>query len=270
MRRSLIGAALGILVGLLLCPQGAFAFPKDGCGVGECRDCHSLTREEAGKILGGMVDNVLNVEQSPVRGLWVVDIAKGGRKLPVYVDYSKNFVLGGQLIRIGTKEDLTGARMAKLNEVKVDVSGIPLEDALVVGNPAAKKRVVVFSDPDCGYCAKLHGELKTVIEKNPEVAFYVKLYSRNGNPASTEKARSVICAKSLALLDEAYARKPLPPASCKTDAPEETLRLAGRMNIRGTPAMILPDGRLVPGYRDANALLQLLSEGSAGGGEPKK
>lgn len=259
MKRSLIGVALGILAGLLLRPQGAFAFPKDG-GRGECRDCHSLTREEAGTLLGGMVDNVLNVEQSPVPGLWMADIAKGGRKAPVYIDFSKKFVFGGPLIRIGTKEDLAGARMAKLNEVKVDVSGIPLSDALVVGNPAAKQRVVVFSDPDCGYCAKLHGELRTVVEKKPEVAFYVKLYSRSGNPASAEKARSVICAKSMALLEEAYARKPLPPASCKTDAPEETLKLAGKINIRGTPAMILPDGRLVPGYRDANALLQLLAE----------
>jgi thiol:disulfide interchange protein DsbC len=277
MRRSLIGAALGILAGLLLCPQGAFAFPKDGCGVGECRDCHSLSREEAGKILGGMVDNVLNVEAGPVRGLWVVDIVKGGRKLPVYIDYSKNYLLSAQIIRLGTKEDITGARMAKLNETTVDVSLIPLEDALVVGNPAAKRRVVVFSDPDCHFCAKLHGELLTVAGKVPEVAFYIKLYSRNNSPASVEKAKSVLCAKSLALLEDAYAGKPLPPASCKTGAPGETLKLAERLNIRGTPTMVLPDGRVVTGYRDANGLLQLLAEGtpaatggSKGGAREKK
>lgn len=260
MRGLPIVVALGILAGLLPRPEGAFAFPKDGCGVGECRDCHRLTREEAANLLGGMVDNVLNVEQSPVRGLWVVDVAKGGRKIAAYIDYSKNFLFGGQLIRIATKEDLTGARMAKLNEVKVDVSGIPLADALLLGSPAAKRKVVVFSDPDCGYCRKLHEELKTVVEKAPEVAFYVKLYSRNGNPASTEKARSVICAKSLALLDEAYAGKPLPPAACKSAAPEETLKLAGALNIHGTPTLVLPDGRVLTGYRDANALMQLLKE----------
>ena len=258
MRTLHLAVALGILAALPFHPQGAFTFP--GGEGGGCGDGQSLTREEAASLLAGMVDNVLNVEQSPVRGLWVVDIVKAGRKLPVYVDCSKNFLIGGQMIRIATKEDLTGERMAKLNEVKVDVSGIPLEDALVIGNPAAKRKVVVFSDPDCGYCAKLHGEFKTVIEKDPQVAFYVKLYSRNGNPASTEKAKSVICAKSLALLDDAYARKPLPAAACKTDAPEETLKLAGRIGVRGTPAMVLPDGRLVPGYRDANALIKLLEE----------
>lgn len=262
MRGTRIGAALGILAGLLLCPQGAFAFPKDGCGVGECGDCHRLTREEAGKLLEGMVDNVLNVEASPVRGLWVVDIAKGGRKLPVYIDYSKNYLLGAQIIRLSTKEDLTGARREKLNETTVEVSRIPLEDALVLGNPAAKRRVVVFSDPDCHYCAKLHGELRTVAGKDPEVAFHIKLYSRNNSPATVEKAKSVLCAKSLALLEDAYAGKPLPPASCRTGAPEETRKIADRLDIRGTPTMVLPDGRIVTGYRDANALLRMLAEGT--------
>jgi thiol:disulfide interchange protein DsbC len=69
----------------------------------------------------------------------------------------------------------------------------------------------------------------------------------------------------LALLEDAYAGKSLPPATCKTSAPEETLKLAGRLNIRGTPTLVLPDGRVLAGYRDANALMQLLAEpGSSG------
>jgi len=263
-----------LLVALLLAAgeTGALAFMKEGCGSGECRDCHSLTREEAGKLLSGMVDNVLNVEISPVQGLWVVDIVKAGRKIPVYIDFSKNYLLGAQIIRISTKEDITGARMMKLNEVKVDISRIPLEDALVMGNPSAKRRVIVFSDPDCHFCGKLHGELRTVTEKEPDVAFYIKLYSRNNNPATAEKAKSVLCAKSLALLEDAYAGKPLPPAICTTSSPEETLKLADRLDIRGTPTLVLPDGRVLPGYRDAKALIQLLAEAKppAGSGGKRK
>jgi len=260
MRRSSFSLALGILAVFFLGPPEASAFQKEGCESGECRDCHSLTREEAGKLLTGMVDNVLNVEMSPVQGLWVVDIVKAGKKIPVYIDFSKKYLLGAQIIRLSTKEDLTGARMNKLNEVKVDLSRIPLEDALVMGKPSAKRRVIVFSDPDCHFCGKLHGELRTVTEKEPDVAFYIKLYSRNNNPATAEKAKSILCAKSLALLEDAYAGKPLPPAICTTSATEETRNLADQLNIRGTPTLILPDGRVIPGYRDANALMQLLAE----------
>jgi len=249
-----------IVLLILAGETGALAFMKEGCGAGECRDCHRLTREEAGKLLSGMVDNVLNVEESPVGGLWVVDIVKAGRKIPVYIDFSKKYLLGAQIIRLSTKEDLTGARMNKLNEVKVDISRIPLEDALVMGKASAKRRVIVFSDPDCHFCGKLHGELRTVTEKEPDVAFYIKLYSRNNNPAIAEKAKSILCAKSLALLEDAYAGKPLPPAICTTSAPEETRKLADQLNIRGTPTLILPDGRVIPGYRDAIVLMQLLAE----------
>ena len=270
MWKSSFVLALGILAVLFLVPPDASAFQKEGCGVGECRDCHSLTREEAGKLLTGMVDNVLNVEMSAVQGLWVVDVSKGERKFPVYIDFSKKYLLGAQIIRLDTKEDITGARTMKLNEVMVDPSRIPLKEALVVGKPSAKRRVIVFSDPDCHFCGKLHGELKIVTEKEPDVAFYIKLYSRSNTPAVAAKARSVICAKSLALLEDAYAGKPLPPPTCATVAPEETLKLANKLNIRGTPTMVLPDGRVIPGYRDANALIKLLAEpgpSTAGGGK---
>jgi len=251
-----------LLLAVLLAAAGAsdaLAFMKEGCGAGECRDCHTLTRDEAGKLLTGMVDKVMNVEESPVQGLWVVDIEMKGKKFPVYIDFSKNFVLSAQIVRISNKEDLTGARTAKLNEVIVDVSKIPLDDALVMGKPTAKRKVIMFSDPDCHFCGKLHAEIRTVVEKDPDVAFYIKLYSRNNNPAVAEKARSIICARSPSLLEDAYAGKPVPPAICKTSAPEETQKLAEKLNIRGTPTLVLPDGRVVTGYRDANALKQLLA-----------
>ena len=43
--------------------------------------------------------------------------------------------------------------MAKIN--KVDVSQIPVKDALVVGRKDAKTKVIVFTDPECPYCQKL-------------------------------------------------------------------------------------------------------------------
>ncbi len=255
---------------LLLCASGVHAVEKDGCGTGECGNCHTLGREEAGKILHGMVDNVLNVEMSPVQGLWVVDIQKGGRKFPIYIDFSKNFLIGGQVVRLSTKEDITGTRFETLNAATANLSEIPLEDALVVGNPAAGRKVIVFSDPDCHFCGKLHAEMKTVVGKDPDVAFYIKLYSRSNSPAVNEKAKAVICSRSLAMLEDAYAGKPLPTPVCKTGATDETFKLAEKLNIRGTPALVLPDGRIVGGYRTADALLKLLAEGRGAAGSPEK
>jgi len=122
--------------------------------------------------------------------------------------------------------------------------------------------VIVFSDPDCHFCGKLHGELKQVVAKDSNVAFFIKLYSRNGNAASTRKATAVVCSKSEALLEEAYAGKEIPPAppSCKDTTVAETARVAEKLTIRGTPTLILPDGRVVRGYRDADTLRRLIQD----------
>ena len=63
------------------------------------------------------------------------------------------------------------------------------------------------------------------------------------------------------MLDDAFAGKELPEPACKTDAVDETIRLAGRLKIEGTPTMILPDGRQISGYMAAEALLSLLDGG---------
>lgn len=237
-------------------PGTALAFGSEGCGAGACTDCHSLTREEAAGILAGVVDNVLSVEPSPVGGLWVVDIEKGGNRWPVYVDFSKKFLLNGQVIRLSNKENVTDTRLSALN--RVDVSAIPLEGAIVVGNPKGKKKVVVFSDPDCHYCKVLHEEMKKAAAKDGELAFHVKIYSRLNDPKTARKALAAVCAGTEAALAEAYEGKGTPPEGCKSTAVEETYRLVQKLNLKGTPVLVLPDGRVIRGTRPADDLVRLI------------
>ena len=137
---------------------------------------------------------------------------------------------------------------------------LPLGNAVVLGNPKAKAKVVVFDDPDCPWCRKLHGEIIQAVARDPDVAFFVLLYSRNNNPASVQKVQSIVCGKKNAakLLDDAFAGKQLPPPACKTNAQEDTATLARTLGIQATPSMVLPDGRLISGYRTADALLELI------------
>ncbi|GAB4373064.1 MAG: hypothetical protein Kow00128_22340 [Deltaproteobacteria bacterium] len=250
---------LACLLAILFSAE-SHAFMKEGCGGGTCADCHRLSREEAEKILGVLVDNVVSVSESPVGGLWLLEVEKGGKRGPIYIDFSKDFVISGQILQLSSMANVTGSKTAALT--RVDPSSIPLAGALVVGKRSAKEKVIVFSDPNCHFCAKLHPELKKVAAEDPQVAFYIKLYSRNGDPDSVRKATAVVCSKSEALLEDAYAGKeiPSPPAPCTDSSVEETAKTAERLTIRGTPTLILPDGRVVRGYRDAETLERLLKE----------
>ena len=40
---------------------------------------------------------------------------------------------------------------------------------------------------------------------------------------------------------------------------DETIRLAERLKIEGTPTMILPDGRMISGFMEADTLLPLVN-----------
>lgn len=256
MKRFLSACALAAFLALFLSAPAA-AFRKEAGSSGDCSVCHKLTKEEAGKILGKVVDNVVAVAPGPIPSVWEVDVARNGRIYPIYLDYSMKYLFNGQIIRLADMENITGQRASDLN--RVDVASIPVKDAIRVGSPAAKKTVIVLSDPTCPYCVKLHGELKIAAAKNADVAFLVMPYPRNANDKATyRKCQAVVCAKSEKMLDDAFTGKVVPAPSCETKAVDETIRLAGRLQVQGTPSMILPDGRLISGYMQADALLALL------------
>ena len=242
---------------ILFLSAPAAAFQKEAGAAKDCSECHKLTKEEAGKILGKVVDNVVGVVQGPFPGVWEVDVARDGRIYPLYLDYSLKYLFSGQFIRLSDMANLTGLRSTDLN--RVDVSTIPLKNAIVVGNRSAKKKIVVLTDPTCPYCVKLHAEIKKAAGKDADTAFYVMPYPRNPKDKATyQKCLAVVCGKSEKLLDDAYAGMEVPAPTCKSTAVDETMKLADRLKIQGTPTMILPDGRMISGYMEAEALLALI------------
>jgi len=250
-------AALALLCALSVAPAPpAHSFQKEAGPPKGCTECHTLTPAEAATALGPMVDNVVGVVPGPFPGVWEVDIAKGGKTYPLYMDYSRKYIFNGQFIRLSDMENLTGLRYQDLN--RVDVSTIPLKDAIVLGNRKAKKGIIVLTDPTCPYCVKLHAELKKAVAKDPEAAFYVMPYPRNKNDKATyNKCLAAVCAKTEKVLDDLYSGKEVPAPACKSKAVSETIALADRLGIQGTPSMVLPDGRIVSGYMEADALLAL-------------
>jgi thiol:disulfide interchange protein DsbC len=114
----------------------------------DCSKCHLLQKDEAKDLLKNIIPDVviLDVRISPVKGVWEVDLESRGRKAIVYVDFLKKHFFSGALVSIREKKNLTQERFIELN--KVDVSQIPLENALVMGDEKARIRVIVFTDPD--------------------------------------------------------------------------------------------------------------------------
>jgi len=111
-----------------------------------------LNAQEAQTILNEVIPNVkiIHVKQSPVAGLWEIGIDMNGQKAIVYLDHAKKHIISpitrGEIYDIKAKASLTQESFQKIN--KVDVSQIPLKNAIVLGENTAKNKIIVFSDPD--------------------------------------------------------------------------------------------------------------------------
>jgi len=98
------------------------------------------------------------------------------------------------------------------------------------------------------------------LEKRKDIVFYIKLYPLPMHKGAYDKAKAIICENSLALLEDVFEGKQLPKPKCETTAVDENIKLAGKLGITGTPAIILPDGGIVPGYKDADSLIQMIDK----------
>ncbi len=101
--------------------------------------------------------------------------------------------------------------------------------------------------------------MKKIIEERKDIAFYIKMFPLvKIHPGAYEKAKAIVCEKSLTLLEDAFEGKPLPKANCETTIVDENMRLAEKLGISSLPTLILPDGRVISEYIDSKALTNLI------------
>jgi thiol:disulfide interchange protein DsbC len=89
---------------------------------------------------------VLEVRPAQIKGLTEVTVESQGQKGILYVDSSGKYLVSGSILDLKTKTNFSQQRYNEIN--KVDISTIPLDDALVMGDKDAKYRVIVLDDPD--------------------------------------------------------------------------------------------------------------------------
>jgi thiol:disulfide interchange protein DsbC len=262
-RTVFMGRCLAVSAVLLFWTVSA-ALAMDGCGAGACASCHTLTIREANELLHG-VGEVKKIDAAPVNGLWLLEMEKEGRRGVVFIDFGKKNLIAGTVFPLTPEK--AGKQQPKeptavvAHKGKLDVAQIPLDNSIVMGNPRGTTKLFVFTDPDCSFCARLHGELKKLVALEPDLAIYVKMYPLKIHPRAYDRARTILAARSPELLDRAFAGGELPmPGAAESGMPVDvTIRVAESLGIDATPTLVLPDGSVIVGGRDAESLKGLLA-----------
>ena len=190
------------------------------------------------------------VSKTPVAGIWELRV---GTDI-YYTDENGNHLFAGQFIDTRTRANLTEDRIAKLTAI--DFSQLALKDAIVWKQGTGARKLVVFADPNCGYCRKFERDLQAV----KDVTVYTFLYPILGGD-SPDKARAIWCSKDATKVwrDWMLQGKEIPSSpNCDVSALQRNVAFGRSHRINGTPGLVFEDGTHKAGAMNAAQIEQLL------------
>ncbi|NDJ56474.1 bifunctional protein-disulfide isomerase/oxidoreductase DsbC [Enterobacteriaceae bacterium 4M9] len=190
------------------------------------------------------------IQDAPVAGMKTV-ISNSG---VLYLSQDGKYLVQGPVYDVSGSQPVNITNkllMGKLNA---------LEKEMIVYKAAQEKHVItVFTDITCGYCHKLHEEMSDYNALGITVRYLA--FPRQGVNSQAEKdMKSIWCAKDRnKAFDAAIKGSPVTAASCDLDI-KKHYALGVQFGIQGTPAVLLTDGTLIPGYQGPKDMKAFLDE----------
>ena len=179
----------------------------------------------------------------------------------VYLSDDGLYMLRGDLVDIETGRNVTETARSHARAETIGALG---ESSMVVFAPeTVKHTITVFTDIDCGYCQRMHRQMADYNRLGIKVRYTA--FPRAGLGSDTyDRMVSVWCASdSNAAMTDAKAGRAIAAARC--DNPVGAHYEAGHaIGVRGTPAIVLESGEMIPGYVEPQELLGRLDERTAG------
>lgn len=191
------------------------------------------------------------VKPSPVTGMYEVEFDS---KI-FYATSDGKYLFMGDVMDLRSHSNLTETRRAAIRMRMLNEVGE--ENMIVIGPDKPKRTLTVFTDVDCPYCAKFHLDVPALNKQGVKVRYL--FYPRAGiGSESYKRTVAVWCAKDRAkAIGIAKAGGKLDMKTCPNPV-ESHYQLGQRLDIGGTPAIFLDDGKALPGYIPAPRLLAML------------
>jgi len=196
------------------------------------------------------------ISETPIEGVLMVQVSGD----IVYATADGKYLIQGRVIDLETREDLTEGAKADIR--KQFMAQMDTQSQITFSPEDPTYELTVFTDIDCGYCRKLHAQVDEYNEAG--IAIHYMAFPRAGiGSRSYEKAVSVWCADDpQEAMTQAKAGEDLEPVQCDNPIAEQ-YQLGQAMGVSGTPALLTPDGQLIPGYVPPDQLRQRLDRMNA-------
>lgn len=175
-----------------------------------------------------------------------------------YTDEGAHYLFLGDIVDTKNMKSMTEERVRTLTAIKFDSLPLDLAIKQVKGN--GKRKIAIFSDPDCPYCKRLESTLNKVTD----ITTYTFLYPILAlHPNAGERAKAVWCASDRRKAWDDYMQRDLAPEAkggCDSTALDTIAALGQKHKINGTPTLVFADGQVIPGAVPAEQLEKLLNK----------
>jgi len=194
---------------------------------------------------GATIDKVRKL---PYADLYEVAIRSADGPLIYYVDGAATVVIVGSMIEAESGRNLTEERLRELSAIKW--SSLPFASAVTTVRGDGRRKIAVFSDPNCPYCKRFEETLAQLDDIT--VHILVPL------------AKSVWCSKDRARAWEDLMLRGIVPSSAPDcDTPVEKLVALGhRLGANSTPTWFLQNGQRFSGAMRLEDVRELLDKAS--------
>lgn len=194
-----------------------------------------------------------SIKETPIKGLYEVTVPPR----VFYISADGQYVLAGDLIDLKNGINLSEGVRDKARVASIE--GIGEVNMVVFSPKKVKHTITVFTDIDCGYCRKLHNEMASYNKLGIKVRYLAYPRAGVGSP-SYKKAVSVWCANDKKkAMTEAKNGKNLPEKNCENPVASQ-MSLGKNLGVNGTPAIVLANGQIYPGYAPADRLIKVLEQ----------
>ncbi|MFN2361478.1 MAG: DsbC family protein [Marinobacter sp.] len=196
---------------------------------------------------------ISEIRESKAKGLYEVRSNNGDT---IFTTADGQYILTGDLLKVTSNGIANVSEQERASERARSMEKFGSQGVIsYVAEGEEKASVAVFTDIDCPYCRKMHNEVPKLNEMGITVHYYG--FPRSGpNTKSFRKYISVWCADDQqSAMDAAKQGRQVEQQSCDNPVAEQ-FRLGGRVDVTGTPAIVLEDGNMVRGYVPAEKLAE--------------
>lgn len=258
-----LNVVLATFVFPLLLLQGAYASSPVSAPSSIAKPANDSVKLDAdflkAKVGASLGLTVTKVEATPIPDIALIVTDRG----LFYSSYNGEYLIQGKVYNLGNTGvvDLTEQKLAELR--LEGLKNFNDKDIIVYKAENEKYVVNVFTDITCGYCRKMHAQMDEYNARG--ITFNYLAYPRSGLNDRTgglsqgyKDLRSVWCNKDSAnALTLAKQGSTIDAKICETSI-EAQYNFGRQIGVNGTPAIILSNGTMIPGYQPPEQLEQIL------------